>query len=29
MPAGPTEWQGQPWSIIIDLPPLGVVWLGR
>jgi 1,4-alpha-glucan branching enzyme len=29
MPAGDTEWQGQPWSIIIDLPPLGAVWLGR
>lgn len=29
MPAGQTEWQGQPWSIVIDLPPLGVVWLGR
>ncbi|MCA1964367.1 MAG: 1,4-alpha-glucan branching protein GlgB [Prosthecobacter sp.] len=29
MPAGPTPWQDQPWSILIDLPPLGTVWLGK
>jgi 1,4-alpha-glucan branching enzyme len=29
MPANDTEWQGQPWSILIELPPLGVVLLGR
>ena len=22
-------WQGQPWSIVVDLPPLGVLVLGR
>ena len=25
--AGRTEWQGQPCSFEIDLPPLAVVWL--
>ena len=29
MPAGQIEWQGHPWSILIELPPLGAVWLGR
>ncbi|MES2595570.1 MAG: 1,4-alpha-glucan branching protein GlgB [Verrucomicrobiota bacterium] len=29
MPASESEWQGQPWSIVIDLPPLGMVWLGK
>jgi 1,4-alpha-glucan branching enzyme len=29
MPTGQIEWQGQPYSILIDLPPLGAVWLGK
>jgi len=24
-----TPWQGQPWSVVVDLPPLGVLVLGR
>jgi 1,4-alpha-glucan branching enzyme len=24
-----TPWQGQPWSVVVDLPPLGVLALGR
>ena len=24
-----TPWQGQPWSALITLPPLGMVFLGR
>jgi 1,4-alpha-glucan branching enzyme len=27
--AEPEPWQGQPCSIVVDLPPLGVVWLKR
>lgn len=27
IPSQPQPWQGQPHSIIVDLPPLGVVWL--
>ena len=26
--AGPTPWQGQPCSLVLDVPPLAVVWLG-
>ena len=22
-------WQGQPWSLVVDLPPLGTLVLGR
>jgi 1,4-alpha-glucan branching enzyme len=25
--AEPTPWHGQPWSVEVNLPPLGVVWL--
>ena len=24
-----TAWQGQPASAVVDLPPLGVLWLAR
>lgn len=24
-----TPWQGQPWSVLISLPPLGVVFLAH
>ncbi|WP_461784795.1 1,4-alpha-glucan branching protein GlgB [Prosthecobacter sp.] len=24
-----TPWQGQPWSVVVDLPPLGVLVVGR
>ncbi|MBN8421927.1 MAG: 1,4-alpha-glucan branching protein GlgB [Verrucomicrobia bacterium] len=27
--AQPTPWQGQPWSIVVDLPPLATLVLGR
>ena len=29
LPAGETPWQGRPYSVIIDLPPLGAVYLGQ
>jgi len=29
LPAGETTWQGRPYSILIDLPPLGTVFLGQ
>jgi 1,4-alpha-glucan branching enzyme len=29
LPATPGEWQRQPFSIMLDLPPLGAVFVGR
>ena len=29
LPAGETSWQGRPYSVVIDLPPLGAVFLGQ
>ena len=29
LPVDASSWQGQPQSTVIDLPPLGVIWLGH